>query len=145
MKWPKKIKHRKKVLAKVYRPCSGRDSYRVAWTAAGRRQMKSFKTYSGKGGALEFAEGLVSGLAGGSQITALTSKEVTDALTIRDALDAYRQDTGRAVTALQAVSGYLDAAKLLPAGHNLGEAVRGYLGTVAVVQRKPLAEAVAEF
>lgn len=77
----------------------------------------------------------------GSQQLALTTKEVTAVLTIRDALDAYRRETGRVVTALQAVSGYLDAAKPLPDGHNLGEAVRGYLGIVAVVQRKPLAKA----
>ena len=35
--------------------------------------------------------------------------------------------------------------KLLPTGHNLSDAVRSYLGTTAVVQRKPLAEAVTEF
>ena len=28
LKWPKRVKHRKKVLAKIYRPCAGRESYR---------------------------------------------------------------------------------------------------------------------
>ena len=56
-KWPKKIKHRKRVLAKIYQPCRGRESYRVTWYAAGKRQMKSFPTYAGTGGAKEFAEG----------------------------------------------------------------------------------------
>lgn len=59
MKWPKRAKHRNKVLAKIYRPCSGRGSYRVAWSVAGKRMMKSFPTYNGKGGALEYAEDLV--------------------------------------------------------------------------------------
>ena len=54
-KWPKRVKHRNKVLAKIYRPCAGRGSYRVAWAVAGKRMMKSFPTYSGKGGALEYA------------------------------------------------------------------------------------------
>lgn len=42
MKWPKKVNHRNKLLAKIYQPCEGWVSYRVAWTAAGERQMKSF-------------------------------------------------------------------------------------------------------
>jgi hypothetical protein len=29
-KWPVKVKFRNKVLARVYRPCKGRDNYRVA-------------------------------------------------------------------------------------------------------------------
>lgn len=33
-KWPVKVKRRKKVLAKSYRPCRGRESYRVSWQAA---------------------------------------------------------------------------------------------------------------
>jgi integrase len=60
-------------------------------------------------------------------------------------LDGFRRNTGRSVTAIQAVTGYLDAVKLLPADHNLADAVRSYLRNVAVVQRKSLAEAVAEF
>ena len=32
VKWPKKVKHRNQVLARIYRPCTGRDSYRVAWS-----------------------------------------------------------------------------------------------------------------
>jgi hypothetical protein len=48
-KWPKKVKVRGKVLAKVYGKCRDRDSYRVSWIAAGGRMMKSFPTYSGPG------------------------------------------------------------------------------------------------
>jgi hypothetical protein len=57
-KWPRKFKHRNKVLAKVYRPCEGCDSYRVFWEAAEKRQMKSLPNYSGKDGAKEYAEEL---------------------------------------------------------------------------------------
>jgi hypothetical protein len=79
-KWPKRVKHRKKVLAKIYRPCAGRGSYRVARSVAGKRMMKSFPTYSGKGEALEYAEELVKDLAEGSQVTALTPGQARDAL-----------------------------------------------------------------
>ena len=62
VKWPKKVKHRNQVLDRIYRPCEGRGSYRVAWSVNGKRMMKSFRTYGGKGGALEYAEGLVGDL-----------------------------------------------------------------------------------
>ena len=141
MKFPKVIRHRKAEVT-IYGKRESYPFYRIAYRVNGQRRMKSFATY---GEAKTDAKKKARELSEGSQSLALTSKEVTAALTIRDALDAYHRDTGRAVTALQAVSGYLDAVKLLPAGHNLGEAVRGYLGIVAVVQRKPLAGAVAEF
>jgi hypothetical protein len=37
VKWPKKVKHRNKVLAKIYRSCEDRGSYRVASTVSGKR------------------------------------------------------------------------------------------------------------
>ncbi len=79
-KWPKKVKHRNKVLARIYRPCSGRDSYRVTWYAAGKRQMKSFPTCSGHGGAREYAEALVKELAKQSQAIMLSPTQAGDAL-----------------------------------------------------------------
>ena len=93
-KWPKKLKHRNKVLAKVYRPCSGRDSYRVAWYAAGSRQMKWFRTYSGPGGAKEYAEALVKELAQHSQATMLTPPQATDALAALERINSFHQATG---------------------------------------------------
>ena len=62
-KWPVKVKHRNKVFAKIYRPCAGRNSYRVSWKVVGKRQMKSFKTYSGDKGANKYADDLVKDLA----------------------------------------------------------------------------------
>ena len=46
VKFPKRIKHRGSVLATIYGKCKGRDSYRVAWQAAGQRHMASFPSYS---------------------------------------------------------------------------------------------------
>ena len=91
---------------------------------------------------MEAAKNVVRELADGSQSVALTSKAASDALAIRDALDAYRRDTGRSLTALQSVTGYLDAAKILPSNISLADMVQGYLRTVAVVSRKLLSEAV---
>ena len=63
---------------------------------------------------------------------------------IRDTLDAFRRETGRTISALQAVTQYVHAANLL-GDRSLIEAVDGYLRTVAVVRRKTLSEAVSEF
>ncbi len=143
-KWPKKVKHRNKVLAKVYRPCQGRGSYRVVWRAAGQRQMKSLPTYSGKGGAKEFAEALVKELAAQSQAVMLTPGQATDALAALERLNTFREATGRKVSLLAAVSEYCDVATLLR-GRTPREAAEGFLRTVATVKRAPLADAVEEF
>jgi len=58
-KWPVKVKQRNKVFARIYRSLGGRDSYPVAWKAAGQRKMKSSKAYLGKDGARAFADELV--------------------------------------------------------------------------------------
>jgi integrase len=141
VKFPKIIRHRKAEVT-IYGKRECYPFYRIAYRVNGQRRMQSFATY---GEAKAEAEKKARELSQGSQSLALTAKEITAALSIRDALEGYYRDTGRTVTALQAVTGYLDAMKLLPANQNLGEAVRGYLGTVAVVQRIDLAKAAAEF
>lgn len=144
-KWPKKVKHRGKVLAKIYRSDS-RAGYRVAWQAAeGRRMMKSFASYGGPAGALQFAEARVKELAAGSDTAKLTPKQAREALAIRDALDAFHRKTGRAITPLQAVSGYIEAVRKLGEQHTLDAAVTGYLANVATVRRVRLADAIEEF
>ncbi len=143
-KWPKKVKHRNKVLAKIYQPCSGRDSYRVAWHAAGRRLMKSFPTYSGPGGAREFAEAQVKELAKHSQAIMLTLPQAADALAAIERLSAFQQSTGRKVSLLVSVSEYCEAAAKL-SGRTLAEAVDGFHRTTATVTRKDLTAAVEEF
>ncbi len=145
-KWPKKVKHRNKVLAKIYRPCSGRDSYRVTWYAAGKRQMKSFPTYAGKGGAKEYAEALVPELAKQSQAVMLTPAQATDALAAIERLNTFHQSTGRKVSLLGAVSEYCEVAtKLHRHGRSPSEAADGFLRTAATVKRQDLSAAVEEF
>jgi len=90
-KWPKRVKHRNKVLAKIYRPCRGRESYRVTWYAAGKHQMKSFPTFAGQGGAKEFAEALVKELANNSQAVMLTPTQASDALAAFERLGTFYQ------------------------------------------------------
>jgi len=144
IKWPKKVRHRNKVLAKIYRPCEGRGSYRVAWHVSGKRMMKSFPTYGGKGGALEYAEELVKDLAKGSQVTALTPGQADDALAALERLQAFYRATGREMTLRGVVAEQCEALEKLH-GRTVTEAVDGFLTTVATISRKPLAEAVAEF
>jgi integrase len=143
-KWPKKVKHRNKVLAKIYKPCVGRESYRVSWYAAGKRQMKSFPTYTGQDGAKEFAERKVRELANNSQVALLTPLQATDALAAFECLQAHFQATGRRITLLAGISHVCDADVKLH-GRNLSEAVEGYLRNVASVKRKDIGEAVTEF
>ena len=144
MKWPKKVKHRKKVLAKIYRPCAGRGSYRVAWTVSGKRMMKSFPTYGGQGGALEYAEELVKDLAKGSQVTALTPEQAGDALTAFDRLQRFYQETGVRLSLREAVSECCEARGKL-GKHTLAEAIDGFLTTVATINRTDMSQAVEEF
>ncbi|MCW5553050.1 MAG: site-specific integrase [Verrucomicrobiae bacterium] len=143
-KWPKKLKHRGKVLVRVYRPCSGRDSYRVAWHGEGRRMMKSFASFSGKGGALEYAEKLLTELARHSKVALLTPGQATDALAAIERLNGLYQRTGKRVSLLGAVSAFADATARL-GERELHECVEGFLKNVVTVQRKDLAEAVSEF
>ena len=136
-----KVKHRR-AEAVIYGKTDHYPYYRLAYRTAGKRIVRSFASYSD---ARTEAEAKVRDLSAGNPSVALSAKEASDALAIREALDGFRRATGRHLTAIQVVSEYLDAAKLLPEGHNLGEAIRGYLGNVAVVQRKLLSEAVEEF
>ena len=85
-------------MAKVYRPCQGRDSYRVTWYAAGKRQMKSFPTYSGPGGAKKCADTQVGELAKNSQAAMLKPEQATEALAAIERLSTFHQTTGRKVS-----------------------------------------------
>jgi integrase len=139
--WPKKIKHRNKVLAKIYPKCEGRNSYRVSWTMAGKRQMASFKRYSD---AKQHADQLVKDIASGSQAAALSAGQAVDALAALERLQAFYQSTGTRLSLLRGISEYCEAADKL-GGLPLGEAVEGYLRTVASVKRRDIGEAVEEF
>jgi integrase len=142
MRFPKRIRHRGQVLATIYGKSKAYPAYRLAWRVTGKRRMERFQTYSE---AKRRADALVKELAKGSQVTALTGKEAAAALSIRDALDAFRRDTGRSFTALEAVTGFLDAMKQLPAGCGLTESVKAFARTLATVKPKLIADAVEEF
>jgi integrase len=141
VKYPKRIKHRGRVLATIYAKCKGRDSYRVAWQVAGQRHMASFPSYSL---AKRHADKLVKDLAKGSQVTALNPAQARDALAALERLATLHQSTGRKFSLLGAVSGFAEAITNLR-GHSVDEAVTGFLRTVVSVKRKDIAEAVAEF
>ena len=141
VKFPKRIKHRGRVLATIYGKSKGRDSYHVAWQVAGQRRMASFPSYSL---AKRHADGLVKDLAKGSQVTALHPAQARDALAALERLADFYRATGRRVSLLSAVSEFVEASGKL-GGRTMGEAVEGYLRTVASVKRKDIKEAVAEY
>jgi integrase len=141
VKFPKRIKHRGRVLATIYGKSKGRDSYRVAWHVAGQRRMASFPSYSL---AKSHADDLVKDLASGSQVTALHPAQARDALAALERLADFYRATGRHVSLLAAVSEFVEASGKLH-GRTMGEAVEGYLRTVASIKCKDIKEAVAEF
>jgi len=141
VKFPKRIKHRGRVLATIYAKSKGRDSYRVAWHVAGQRRMASFPSYSL---AKRHADGLVKALAKGSQVTALHPAQARDALTALERLADFYRTTGRRVSLLAAVSVFVESSEKLH-GRSVDEAVEGFLRTVADVKRKDIKEAVTEF
>lgn len=74
----------------------------------------------------------------------MSAKQAADCLAAIERLRGLFQQTGRNVSVLRAVSEYVEASSRLN-GRNLIEAVDGYLGTVATLKRKDIAEAVEEF
>jgi len=140
MRFPVRVKHRKQE-AVIYGKTTAYPFYRVGYRAAGKRFVRSFPTYAA---ARQEAEAKVRELAEGNQAAALSNREASDALAIRQALEAFSHDTGRAVNALEAVTGYLTATRKLGA-FPLTDAVAGFLRTIVTVKRKDIAEAVAEF
>jgi hypothetical protein len=141
VKFPKRIKYRGRPLATIYRPSKSYPDYRVAWRAGGRRMMKAFHRY---GDAKGHADKLVKQLAKGSQVPTLTPGQAGDAVAALEHLQRFYAETGKRTSLLGTVSEYCEAARKL-AGRTLGEAVDGFLANAAVVSRKDLAEAVAEF
>ncbi len=76
--------------------------------------MRSFPRFAGIGGAREFAENLAAELTQGSQVPFLSPKQAQDALAIRDLLADLQRETGRRVSAVEAVIGFLAAATPVP-------------------------------
>ncbi len=128
--------------ATIYGRSAGYQFYRMAVRVAGKRVVRSFQTFTQ---AKAEAEKKLRELAKGNQSAGLSAKESADALAIREAVQAFYRDTGRKVSPLQAVNGYIDALRVLPLDVSPEEAVRTFRQSVATVERKPLALAVSEF
>lgn len=140
MKFPQVIRHRR-IEAKIYGRSRNYPFYRLTYYVAGRRNMRHFATY---GEAKTEAERIVRELANGSQAAALSASQSRDALAALERLQLFRQQTGRSISLLRAVSEYVEAASRLH-GRTLGQAVEGYLCNVASVKRNDISEAVEEF
>jgi integrase len=142
VKFPKVIRNKKtKAEVTIYGKKPAYPFYRVCWRVAGRRMMKSVRTYSA---AKKAADDLIDDLGSGSQKTALTVRQAMDALAALETLQGLYLSTGRRISLLGAVSEYAEASSKLN-GRPLGEAVDGYIQTVAILKRKDLGEAVADF
>jgi len=140
VKFPKRIRYRR-VEATIYGKTKKYPFYRLAYCVAGKRVTRSFKAY---GETKTEAERIVRETANGSQAAALTGAQSRDALAAFQRLENFRQSTGRRFSLLAAASEFTEALEKLR-GRSLGEAVEGYLQTVATVRRKDVAEAVEEF
>jgi integrase len=140
VKFPKRIRYRGKALATIYGRGKDYPFYRVSAYVAGKRRMSHHRTYSEAKAA---AESLAREIAGGSQAAALSPVQARDALAALERLQSFYQATGRRVSLAGCAVEYCEAAAKLP-GRTLGEAVDGYLRTVASVKRKDIAEAVEE-
>lgn len=140
MKFPKTVRFRK-AEAVIYGPSEAYSFYRVCAYVAGKRRMSSHATYAE---ASQAADKLVREVARGNQAAALTPAQAADALAALQRLQSLHLSTGRRVSLLAAVAEYAEAAKKLN-GRPPGQAVDGFLGTVATVKRIDVAQAVEEF
>lgn len=140
MKFPKVIRHRK-AEAKIYGKKPHYSFYRVTWYVNGQRRVKQFSTYSG---AKSFADATVKDLAKGSQATALTPKQATDALAAFQRLERFYQTTGKRISLLAGISEVCEALAKL-GDRPLSECVDGFQKTVATITRKDIKAAVDEF
>jgi len=140
VRFPVTIRHRTSK-AKIYRPAGKFNYYRVAFAIAGKRQMQTFANYPDAKAA---AKRIVRDAAKGSQAAALSATQSRDALAAFQRLQSFYQTTGRRVSLLAGISEFVEASGKL-GGRTMGEAVEGYLRTVASVKRKDIGEAVTEF
>jgi integrase len=140
VRFPVTIRHRTSK-AKIYRPAGKFNYYRVAFAIAGKRRMQTFTNYPDAKAA---AERIVRDAANGSIAATLSAAQSRDALAAFERLQGFYQTTGRRVSLLAGISEFVEASGKLD-GRTMGEAVEGYLRTVASVKRKNIGEAVTEF
>jgi site-specific recombinase XerD len=140
VKFPVTIRHRSSQV-KIYGPAKNFNYYRLSYALAGKRRMQTFATYPE---ARAVAERTARELANGSQAAALTASQSRDALAALEQLRTHFEKTGRRISLLASVSAFCEADSKLN-GKAWGEAVEGYLKTVANVTRKDIGKAVADF
>jgi len=143
VKFPKRLRHKGKgrVLATIYkRP----GCYRLYWRARidgkPKSLMTDFGTYAeakreGDKKVAELAKGKAAGLSPG---------QAADAQNALEELQRFYQATGKRISIRFAVGEWCENSRKL-AGRNLGDAIDGFLRTVASVKRKDIGEAVTEF
>ena len=131
----------RRVEATIYGKTKNYPRYRLIYYVAGERVSRHFRTYAE---AKSAAEQKVREIANGSQAAALTGAQSRDALAALQRLENFRQSTGRKFSLLAATSEFVEALEKL-SGRSLGEAVEGFLQTVAIVKRKDVSKAVEEF
>lgn len=154
MRFPKAILNKKtKAKAVIYGKSRGGEPngkggktkgysfYRVAWRADGKRLMKNFRTYSE---AKAHAERMVEEIGKGSRVSALTPRQANDALAAFARLDRHYVETGNRLTLAEGAATLCDALARL-GGRPLGDAVEGYLRSIANVKRVPIGEAMDKF
>src|SRR5271157_5366428 len=144
LKFPKRLRYRGKgkVLATIYkRPDCYCLYWRVKVDGKPRSQFKDLPTYSAAKGA---ADKIVTDLAKGSEVANLTAGQASDAIAAFEGLQRFYQSTGRRLSLRAAVADYCEAAGKLN-GMTLGEAVEGYLRTVASVKRVDVSDAAEKF
>ena len=99
VRFPKVVRHRRAEV-KIYGESRHYPFYRLAYCFAGKRQQRTFATYSE---AKAEADKLLRELADGSQASALSATQARDALAALERLEVFRQSTGQRVSLLAAV------------------------------------------
>lgn len=140
VKFPETISHRDSS-AKIYDKRPGFDYYRLSYKVSGRRVLKTFADY---GKAKAEAERLVRELSSGSAAAALSSTQASDALAVNEHLENFFRETGRRVSALEAVSQFTAASKVL-GERILGDCVKSYLAMTENILSATIGQAVEKF
>ena len=106
------------LLVKIYGRSDAYPFYRLSIRVAGKRVLRSFQTFKE---AKREAKTKLRQAAKGNVSAVLSVKESANAIAVREALEAYQQVTGWRLSAHEAVSSYISAAKLLSDNITLAE------------------------
>jgi len=143
MRFPVKLKNRGRVLARIYRRENG---YRLYWRVRSpegkaKSKQRDFTRYAD---AKREGDTLVADLAKGSQVTALTQGQASDAMAALKHLQTFYVETGKRMSLLESAAGYCGAIKRLR-DRPLSDVIDNYLSNVTEVKRVHLLAAVDEW